>query len=30
MLDTEELILKLDPSWQRPTGGHAIALAFQC
>lgn|GEM_PF-6767819 len=30
MLDTEELILKLDRSWQRPTGGHAIALAFQC
>ncbi len=30
MLDTEALIAQLDPSWERPTGGHAIALAFQC
>ena len=30
MLDTETLISQLYPSWQRPTGGHAIAMAFQC
>lgn len=30
MLDTEELITRLDPTWTRPTGGHAIALAFEC
>lgn len=30
MLDTETLISQLDPTWRRPTGGHAIALAFQC
>ncbi len=29
-LDTEALILQLDPDWTRPTGGHAIALAFGC
>ena len=30
MLDDEQLISKLDPTWQRATGGHAMALAFQC
>ena len=30
MFDTEELIRKLDPDWQRPTSGHAMALAFEC
>lgn len=30
MLDTETLISQLAPSRQRPTGGHAITLAFQC
>lgn len=30
MLDTEELIARLDPTWRRPTGGHAIEPAFEC
>lgn len=30
MLDTEALIQKLHEGWTRPTGGHAMALAFQC
>lgn len=30
MWDTEEMIRKLDPEWQRPTEGHAMALAFEC
>ena len=30
MWDTEELIRKLDPEWQRPAEGHALALAFEC
>lgn len=30
MLDTEGLIQKLHEGWTRPTGGHAVALAFQC
>jgi len=30
MWDTEEMIRKLDPDWQRPTEGHAMALAFEC
>jgi uncharacterized glyoxalase superfamily protein PhnB len=30
MWDTEEMIRKLDPEWQRPTAGHAMALAFEC
>jgi predicted lactoylglutathione lyase len=30
MFDTEELIRKLDPEWERPAGGHAMALAFEC
>src|SRR5215208_829371 len=29
MWDTEEMIRKLDPEWQRPEG-HAMALAFEC
>ena len=30
MWDTEELIRKLDPEWQRPARGHSLALAFAC
>jgi uncharacterized glyoxalase superfamily protein PhnB len=30
MFDTEELIRKLDPEWERPSQGHAMALAFEC
>src|SRR5215831_10550435 len=30
MWDTEELIRKIDPGWQRPAEGHAMALAFEC
>ena len=30
MWDTEELIRKLDPEWQRPAEGHSLALAFEC
>ena len=30
MWDTEELIRKLHPDWQRPSEGHAMALAFEC
>lgn len=30
MLDTESLMCKLHPEWVRPTGGHAMALAFEC
>src|SRR5215210_2215721 len=30
MWDTEEMIRKLDPEWERPTEGHAMALAFEC
>jgi catechol 2,3-dioxygenase-like lactoylglutathione lyase family enzyme len=30
MWDTEELIRKLHPGWQRPGEGHAMALAFEC
>jgi catechol 2,3-dioxygenase-like lactoylglutathione lyase family enzyme len=29
MWDTQELIQKIDPSWQPPTGHH-VALAFAC
>jgi uncharacterized glyoxalase superfamily protein PhnB len=29
-LDTEEVIRMFDPSWQRPTGGHAVGGAFRC
>jgi catechol 2,3-dioxygenase-like lactoylglutathione lyase family enzyme len=28
--DTEALIARLDSHWQAPSGGHRIALAFQC
>ncbi|HST85092.1 MAG TPA: VOC family protein [Kineosporiaceae bacterium] len=27
--DTEETIRSFDPSWQPPTGGHRMALAFE-
>ena len=30
MFDTEELIRKLEPEWQRSSDGHAMALAFEC
>ena len=30
MLDTEDLMRQLQPGWTRPTGGHAMALAFEC
>lgn len=30
MLDTRELIEQMHPGWQPPTGGHAMALAFDC
>ena len=30
MLDTREVIRQMDPNWQPPTGGHAMALAFDC
>jgi uncharacterized glyoxalase superfamily protein PhnB len=30
MLDTEETIRSFDPEWQRPSGGHRVALAFRC
>ncbi len=29
-LDTEEMIKSIDPRWTPPTGGHRVALAFQC
>jgi catechol 2,3-dioxygenase-like lactoylglutathione lyase family enzyme len=28
--DTEETIRSFDPEWSRPTGGHRVALAFDC
>jgi len=28
--DTVETVRSFDPSWTRPTGGHAIGLAFAC
>jgi uncharacterized glyoxalase superfamily protein PhnB len=28
--DTEATIRAIDPEWTTPTGGHRIALAFQC
>jgi uncharacterized glyoxalase superfamily protein PhnB len=28
--DTESMIKSIDPQWTPPTGGHRIALAFQC
>jgi uncharacterized glyoxalase superfamily protein PhnB len=30
MLDTRELITSIDPHWRPPSGGHAMALAFDC
>jgi len=30
MWDTEPLIEQIDPGWTRPSGGHRIALAFEC
>jgi catechol 2,3-dioxygenase-like lactoylglutathione lyase family enzyme len=28
--DTEEVIKSIDPEWTPPTGGHRVALAFEC
>jgi uncharacterized glyoxalase superfamily protein PhnB len=28
--DTEDVIRSFDPEWRRPSGGHALALAFAC
>ena len=28
--DAAEMIKSIDPHWTKPTGGHRIALAFQC
>ncbi|WP_018351065.1 VOC family protein [Longispora albida] len=30
MLDAESTIRSLYPGWERPSGGHRAALAFQC
>lgn len=30
LLDTEEVVLVIDPDWTRPTGGHKMSLAFDC
>lgn len=30
MLDSETLVLQIDPAWRRPQGGPAIGLAFHC
>ena len=30
MLDTSATILEFDPSWTPPSGGHRVALAFNC
>ena len=30
MLDTREVATAIDPDWQPPSGGHAMALAFDC
>jgi uncharacterized glyoxalase superfamily protein PhnB len=30
MLDTEDVMRSFDSGWQRPTGGHAHAGAFNC
>lgn len=29
-LDTEDSIQSFDPTWERPSGGHRIALAIRC
>jgi len=30
LLDTEEVMLGIDPEWTWPTGGHKMSLAFDC
>ncbi|WP_166969393.1 VOC family protein [Brevibacterium atlanticum] len=30
LLDTEAVMLSIDPDWTRPTGGHKMSLAFDC
>ena len=30
LLDTEEVMLSIDPEWTWPTGGHKMSLAFDC
>ena len=30
LLDTEAVILSIDPKWTWPTGGHKMSLAFDC
>jgi uncharacterized glyoxalase superfamily protein PhnB len=30
MLDTREVVTAIDPHWKPPSGGHAMALAFDC
>jgi catechol 2,3-dioxygenase-like lactoylglutathione lyase family enzyme len=30
MLDTREVVTAIDPDWRPPSGGHAMALAFDC
>jgi uncharacterized glyoxalase superfamily protein PhnB len=30
MLDSEASIRSVDPGWTQPTGGHRLALAFDC
>lgn len=30
LLDTEEVVLGIDPEWTRPSGGQAMSLAFDC
>lgn len=30
LLDTEEVMLGIDPQWTWPTGGHKMSLAFDC
>src|SRR4051812_28147707 len=30
MLDTREIATAIDPDWRPPSGGHAMALAFDC
>lgn len=30
LLDTEEVMLGIDPEWAWPTGGHKMSLAFDC
>jgi|SRR5699024_5808581 len=30
LLDTEAVMLDIDPDWTPPTGGHKMSLAFDC